>query len=253
MENETQVVSILRIKDTAKTEIKDVVIKELPLTIILNNRELVTLLCSPTGLKHLAVGFLLSNRLIKEKNDIRKLEVDLQKGVATIETGKSVNFRFKPMIASGGGRGTVGLSEKKVGIECNTRISASQIFYLMENFNQRSNIFKDTGAVHNAALCNEQEILLSAEDIGRHNAIDKISGECLLRDISTEGRILITSGRVSSEIVLKVAIQKIPILISKSAPTNLGVKLADDLGMTFIGFARGRQMNIYTNSWRVSD
>lgn len=253
MENETQTVSILRITDRTKTATEDLVIKEFPLTIILNNRELVTLLCSPTGLEYLAVGFLLSNRLIEEKNDIRKLEVDLQKGVATIETEKSVDFRFKPIIASGGGRGIVALSEKKVGIECNTRISASQVFCLMENFAQRSNIFKDTGAVHNAALCNEQEILLFAEDIGRHNAIDKISGECFLRDISTEGRILITSGRVSSEIVLKVAIQKIPILISKSAPTNLGVKLADDLGMTFIGFARQKRMNIYTNSWRLSD
>ncbi|MFC1952414.1 formate dehydrogenase accessory sulfurtransferase FdhD [Chloroflexota bacterium] len=94
-------------------------------------------------------------------------------------------------------------------------------------------------------------ILVFSEDIGRHNAIDKIFGECILRDIPTNDHMIVTSGRISSEIVLKVAKSNIPILISKSAPTSLGVRLADELGITLIGFVRGRRMNIYANRWRV--
>lgn len=90
------------------------------------------------------------------------------------------------------------------------------------------------------------------EDIGRHNAIDKIFGECILRGIPTDDRIIITSGRISSEILLKVAKRDIPILISKSAPTNLGVRLANDLGVILVGFVRGERMNVYTNGWRVA-
>jgi FdhD protein len=96
-------------------------------------------------------------------------------------------------------------------------------------------------------------ILIFSEDIGRHNAIDKIFGKCLLEGIQADDRMIITSGRVSSEILLKAAKREIPIIISRSAPTNLAVKLADKLGITLIGFARGRRINIYTNDWRVSD
>jgi len=115
-----------------------------------------------------------------------------------------------------------------------------------------SRVFKATGGVHSAALCDTQNILVFSEDIGRHNAIDKIFGECILEDIPTDEHLIITSGRVSSEILLKVAKRSIPILISKSAPTNLGVRLADDLGITLIGFVRGERMNVYTNKWRVA-
>jgi FdhD protein len=90
------------------------------------------------------------------------------------------------------------------------------------------------------------------EDIGRHNAIDKVFGQCLLQGISLDQRLIITSGRVSSEIVYKVAKQDIPILISKSAPTDRGVALADGLGVTLVGFVRDNKMNVYTNRWRVT-
>ena len=101
-------------------------------------------------------------------------------------------------------------------------------------------------------MCDTESILVFSEDIGRHNAIDKVFGQCLLEDIPTDGRIIITSGRISSEILLKVAKRNIPIIISKSAPTDLGVRLASDLGVTLVGFVRGKRMNVYTNGWRVA-
>jgi len=162
---------------------------------------------------------------------------------------------FKRLITSGCGRGTSFYSaadvEGQVKVESQTKISALDVFELVAEFQHRSQIFKTTGGVHSAALCDTKSILIFSEDIGRHNAIDKIFGECILKDIPTGDRILVTSGRVSSEILLKAAKRNIPLLISKSAPTDLGVKLANDLGVTLIGFVRGKRMNVYANDWRV--
>ena len=127
----------------------------------------------------------------------------------------------------------------------------AEIFNMVEKFISRSKIFKATGGIHGAALCDTKGIIVFSEDIGRHNAIDKVFGECMLRDFSTHDRIIVTSGRISSEIVLKVARTEIPLLISKSAPTDIGVKLADDLGITLVGFVRKRRMNVYTHAHRV--
>jgi len=163
----------------------------------------------------------------------------------------AANLPFKPLIASGGRRGSAFFSSEEVKTKPQIKILASQVFFLMGGFIERSKVFKATGGVHGAALCEADNLLIFSEDIGRHNAIDKIFGECILKDITTDNRIIITSGRISSEILLKVARGNIPILISKAAPTNLGVRLADELGITLIGFVRERRMNIYANSWRV--
>jgi FdhD protein len=130
-------------------------------------------------------------------------------------------------------------------------VPAQDVFTLVGKFQHRSHVFRTTGGVHSAALCDTKSILLFSEDIGRHNAIDRIFGECLLRNIPTDDRIIITSGRISSEILLKVARRNITIIISKSAPTDLGVRLADDLGITLLGFVRGKRMNAYSNDWRI--
>jgi len=108
-----------------------------------------------------------------------------------------------------------------------------------------------THGVHSAALCDRKSILIFSEDIGRHNAIDKIFGKCLLENIPTDNRAVITSGRITSEILHKVARRGIPIIISISAPTNLGVRIADSLGITLLGFVRGKRINAYTNDWRI--
>lgn len=252
MGNETAKLSILRVTEQLKSEVEDIVVREFPLTIVLNDHELVTLLCSPTSLEYLAVGFLLSEGLIESKDDIKAILVDDQRGVARIETDKAVDVSLRRVLTSGGGRVVASSSVHKVSAEPQTRLSASRVFSLMDDFVQRSKVFKATGGVHSAALCDTEGILVFSEDIGRHNAIDKIFGECLLKDIATDNRLIITSGRVSSEILLKVAKRNIPILISKSAPTDLGVKLANDLGVTLVGFVRGKRMNVYTNSWRVA-
>ena len=136
-------------------------------------------------------------------------------------------------------------------VESDIAISARRVLALVNEFSQCSTMYKATGGVHNAALCNTDSIIIFSEDIGRHNAIDKVFGQSLLEDMPTGGHLIITSGRVSSEILLKVARRNVPLLISKSAPTSLGVKLASDLGVTLVGFAREKRLNIYTHEQRL--
>lgn len=252
--------SILRVTAAGKSDIEDVVIREFPLTIIFNGDELVTMLCSPEDLKYLAVGFLFSEGLISSKDGIKSILVDERRGVARVESvGGSESADevvFKRFISSGCGRGASFYSaadiKNQAPVKSRTVVSAEEVFTLMKKFQRRSEAFRATGGVHSAALCHKQDIMVFGEDIGRHNAVDKIFGRCLLEDIPTDGNIIVTSGRVSSEILLKVSKRNIPILISKSAPTSLGVKLAADLGITLIGFVRGRRMNVYSHGWRVS-
>ncbi len=257
--DKTEKVPIIRIFERGKKDDLDVVVKELPLTIILNNRELVTLLCSPVDLEYLVAGVLASEGLIESKDEIRQITVDDEAGVAHVETREDKKMAggqlFKPLVASGGGKGassySVSEAEGEQWVASQAIISAYEVSALVSDFLYRSSIYQATHGVHSAALCHNKGILVFHDDIGRHNAIDKVFGQCLLDDISLDDRIIITSGRISSEILLKVAKRKIPILISKAAPTNLGVRLANNLGVTIIRFIREEGINVYSHEWRV--
>ena len=256
----TERISIHLVTREGRQDIEDLVTREMPFTIILNNRELVTLLCSPLELEYLAVGFLTSEGLIKNRDEVKALIVDEQRGVARVEIKEEKDFPsellFKRLITSGcsGGVSFYRPSDvqNRVRVTSQLSVSATWIFSLVKQFQNSSQIFQATGGVHSAALCDMSEILVFSEDIGRHNAIDKVFGRCMLDDIPTDDRIVITSGRISSEILLKVAKRNVPVLVSRSAPTNIGVRLAEDLGVTLLGFVRGEKMNIYAHRWRIS-
>ena len=250
-------VPILRVIKESQKQVEDTVVTEFHLTIVLNNRELVTLLCSPAKLEFLAIGFLYSEGLINSKDAIKDIVLDPERGVINVTTKEPIKFPedilSRRIIASSGGKGASPLSaiHNQSRIDSQIHISPPEVLNLIQEFVHHSELFAATGGVHGAALCDTKTILVFSEDIGRHNAIDKIFGECIVKDIPTHDRLLITSGRVSSEILLKVAKRNIPILISKSAPTNLGVKLANDSGITLIGFVREKRMNVYTHTWRL--
>lgn len=252
MERETVRVPVLRITGSDVAEIADSVVKEFSLTIELNGKSLVTILCSPVALEALTAGFLVAQGFIERREDIEKLWLDMQSSTAHVQTVKPVDIDFKPVIASSGARHPGRTDIWKSGGYNNMTITPPQVVALMEMFIHSSKVFEETGGVHCAALCDTSSIRVFQEDIGRHNAIDKIFGQCLLQGISLDGHLIMTSGRVSSEIIYKVAKCEIPILISKSAPTDRSVALADGLGITLIGFARENRMNIYTNRWRVT-
>ncbi len=251
--------SIQRFTEQERENIEATVARERPLTIILNNQELVTLLCSPAALKYLAIGFLSSEGLVENKDAIRKILVDDQKGIVRVETRDGQEFPeeqiFKRFITSGCGRGATFYSaadvQDQAKLETQMEISVTEVLALAKTFLRHSQMYKTTGGVHSAALCDTAGIMVFADDIGRHNAIDKIFGQCLLEDIPLDDHIIISTGRISSEMLLKVVKRNIPIVISKSAPTALGVRLADKLGITLIGFVRGKRMNVYANDWRI--
>ena len=249
----------MRVTEQGTSQSEDIITREFALTIVLNNQELITLLCSPADLDYLTIGFLASEGLLKSKDEIKKIVFDEQRSVMQVETEKdklsSTQLLSRRLITSCGVRGasfyTTADIKKQAKVESQITISAPQVFALVNQFQHRSQVYKATGGVHSAALCDTKSIIAFSEDIGRYNAIDKIFGECIITDLTTKDRLIITSGRISSEMLLKVASRNIPMLISKSAPTNLAVRLAADIGVTLIGFVRGKRMNVYTDSWRV--
>jgi FdhD protein len=258
VENEVERFPVLRFTKEDKSNTELAVAKEFLFTIFLNDRELATLLCSPGNLRYLAVGFLASEGLLHSKDEIKNMEVDDWLGTAHIEIegGNKIDDSYfnKRLIASGCGGGATFYSVADAAtpkIESPMKISSDEVFALVSKFQHGSQLYLATHGVHSAALADRRNILIFSEDIGRHNAIDKIFGKCLLEDIPTDDRVVITSGRISSEILHKVAKRGIPIIISISAPTNLGVRIANSLGVTLISSVRGKRMNVYTNDWRV--
>ncbi|MFO7951408.1 MAG: formate dehydrogenase accessory sulfurtransferase FdhD [Bacillota bacterium] len=251
---------VLRIRQGIFQEIDDLLTVEAPVTIYLNGNELVTLLCTPEKLDFLALGFLRSEGIITDPEDIKDIfvreeglvEVNLKK-----DAGLAEKLYGKRTLTSGCGKGTVFFSAldslRSSPLEGDLTISPKKISFLIDALQDKAELFKATGGVHSAGLADGEKILFFCEDIGRHNAIDKIVGECLRAGISTEDKIMVSSGRLSSEILLKAAKLKIQLLISRAAPTTLCVELADNLNITLVGFARGKRMNVYTHPWRVAE
>ena len=255
----TKEVVITKVWEDKMEEVEDTVVVEYPLTIFINEEEFITLLCSPEALEYLVVGFLASEGFIKDKNQIKSFRIDNARGHAYIELTNFSSFSDKLFgkrtVTTGCGKGTVFynvLDSLSTNINENTlTITEEQVFKLTREFNQSSETFKDTGGVHSCSLSDADGILLFHEDIGRHNALDKIIGEAIYKDISLKDKVLLTSGRVSSEMIIKASKQNIPIIISRSAATELSINIAKELNITLIGFARGKRMNIYNGKNRV--
>jgi len=240
---------VLKVQGEGRNAVRDMVATEFPLTIVLNEEELTTLLCTLKDLKYLAVGFLASSGFIEGREEIKGIIIDDERGMVRVETKETKEiageFLFRKEFSFRQ------CSQMVSQINSRLEVKEGQIFSLMDKFQGLSPLFRITGGVHSAALYSEDEILAQSDDIGRYNALDKVFGKCILEDISTDGRVMITSGRVSYEILLKAAMRRTPIILSISAPTDMAVKSAAAFGITLIGFARGRSMNIYTESWRV--
>ncbi|OEH85223.1 hypothetical protein BHU72_06350 [Desulfuribacillus stibiiarsenatis] len=259
--DKTETLEVIRVKEGEPVPFEDQMAVEYPVTIFFNDHELVTLLCTPTYLEELAIGFLNSEGLIRSYDDIDTIRPDLDKGLIYVTTKKkkslSEKLFAKRTITSGCGKGTIFYnvldSMRTNRIERPLDITSEQVSNLMLALQQNSEMFKETGGNHASALCDPSGIVVYHEDIGRHNAVDKIVGHCVKNNINIEDKVLVTSGRVSSEILLKVAKLDIPMIISKSAPTTLSVRLARELGLTLAGFVRGRRFNIYANGWRITD
>jgi FdhD protein len=251
---------ILKVADSKVEGVIDEVASELPVRLVLNNESLVTLLCTPAELEELTIGFLLSEGLLRDKSSIKKLEVDEREAAVRVELADlpadfSSMFE-KRTISSGCGKGVTFTSyrmyaDRRIEVQ-GQLMSLDDIRKLLKTFRNISSLYLETGGVHSAALSDGKEILFFSEDIGRHNAVDKLIGKAFLQSIPVENKILLTSGRVTSEIMTKAGRNRFPILISRAAPSCMAISYAEDMGITLIGFARGDRMNIYTWPNRIN-
>jgi len=261
-DKKTRIHKIIKVTKGKSLSIEDEVVEESSLSIYLNDKKLVTLMSTPSDQKFLALGFLFSGGWIKEKGDLKKILFNSRKNEVKVITRKALRipktFSRTPVFTSGCGKGKSfqdlrNLDPlKDILISLEFTITPDQIENLIKGFEKRSSVFRSTGGTHSAALANKERILLFKEDIGRHNAVDKVLGEALFRRISMGKKLLILSGRISSDILLKSARGKINLIVSRSAPTSLAIELAQKLGITIVGFARGKRMNIYTYPARIS-
>jgi FdhD protein len=251
---------MVRIAMNQASEAEDVVAVEYAFTITLNGEEFATIVCTPTHLEELVIGFLASEGIIRTPQEIESLTLDEDRGVARVQLYQAPDDLTKQMgskrfIGSccGKSRQFYLLNDARTAktARTNLQITPQQCLSLMKQMQEGSHSFQQTGGVHNAALCSPQSIVVQRTDIGRHNALDKVYGYCLQHRIQTKDAILVFSGRISSEVLLKVAKLGAGIVLSKSAPTTLALELAHDLRITTVGFIRGETMNVYTHPERI--
>ncbi len=251
---------ILKVSANGVDGAVDSVASELPVRLVVNNEQLVTLLCTPAELRELAVGFLLSEGILQKQSSLKSIEIDEQDLAVRVELADlppdfAALFE-KRTISSGCGKGITFTThrfngESRIAVS-GKLLSIDDIRRLLASFRTISTLYLDTGGVHSAALSDGKDLLLFSEDIGRHNAVDKLIGKAFLRNMTVEDRILITSGRVTSEIVTKAGRNRFPMIISRAAPSCMAVSYAEDMGITLVGFARGDRMNIYTWPNRIA-
>lgn len=240
------------------SQVVDRVAVERPLTIFLNSLELITLMCSPQHLDELGIGYLVAEGLIK-KNDNIRVSVEESKGLLQVEADEINSASLQGMgrrtITTGCGKGAyfyhLNDRRQRTVVEDPSVVRMDEILEGMKEFQKQSQVYRETGGVHGAALKLLGRDPIFREDVGRHNAVDKLLGHCALQKYKTEGAVLFLSGRISSEIVIKGGRIGIPILVSRSAPTSLAIDIALDLGLTLVGFARGRSANIYSHGERI--
>lgn len=253
--------NVLRYSNGKFQQKEDNIAIEHPITIKINDKEFMTIVCTPEYIEDMVIGFLASERVIGNYNEIKEIRVQEELGYVHIKTDKLYPFyeklHSKRYITSCCGMSRQGfvfandaLTVKRM-TETRVTLTANECFTLMEDMEKSAETFQHTGGVHNAALCDRNGIVLSRMDIGRHNALDKIYGYCLKNNISVEDKVIVFSGRISSEILLKIAKIGCEIVLSKSAPTELALQLAQDLGITTVGFIRGESFNLYTHPERI--
>ncbi|MBW8348705.1 formate dehydrogenase accessory sulfurtransferase FdhD [Bacillus sp. IITD106] len=251
--------NILKYDGDGLLETTDLAAVEYPLTIYVDDEEFATIVCSPTNINELVIGFLASEGLIRSVDQISSIEIDENRGFAYVhlKIKQSINKEFfsKRMIGSccGKSRQFYFYNDANTAKTIMSRhsISIHECFSLMKLLQECSIDFQLTGGVHNAALCTNDTILYNYSDIGRHNALDKLYGYILQNNVPVKDKIVVFSGRISSEVILKISKIGAGILISKSAPTTLGIELANDLGITVIGFVRKDKLNIYSHPERI--
>lgn len=233
------------------------VIEERPLTIYLNRQEIVTAMTIGDYPEYLALGFLLNQGMLTAADQVTAIDYDDELAVAVVRTAQPTNVEDKlekKTRTSGCAVGTV-FGDMMAGVEQvqlpDTPVSTATFYQLSYQINHTPSLYMETGAIHGTALCQGEQVLAYMEDVGRHNAVDKIAGWMHLNGISAQDKVLYTTGRLTSEMVIKTALMGIPTLISRSGFTAWGVDIARQVGLTLIGRMRGRKFTCLSGVHRL--
>lgn len=228
------------------------VVREFPLKLLVNGREVATLICSPHDLKHLVAGFLRLQGFVQAADDFLMLSVCSDFGIANVSIRGEMPDKLRPVLTSGCGAGIsftfdprMKSASTKPGSPRRSR-RPSEIIGMMEQLARLAESYKSHGGIHSAAVGDGGSILLHAEDLGRHNTIDRIAGEALLKGVDLRGTMLVTSGRVSTELAAKAAMLEISLIASRTSPTDMAVRMCEEAGIVLIGYARGGRFTIYS-------
>jgi FdhD protein len=236
------------------------VIGEIRFTIFVEDRELVTLMCSAWQLQPLVVGFLYLEGLIDSVADLEMMRVCLEDRLAEIRLAHGFPDVPPRKILTSGCTGGVSFGKYLDEIERfrvtddRTRVEPAQMYDLLRALYDNSNLYRQSGGVHTSIFVEPEarSPRFVAEDIGRHNTLDKLQGMALLEEVPTSGGIIVASGRISSEMLFKAAIMGVPVVASRTSPTNLALAVADRLNITVCGYVRQGSMNVYTHSERIA-
>jgi len=238
--------------------IETAVVMERPLTLFLNGREIVTMMTIGDHPDYLAVGYLLNQNMLRPEDRIIAIDYDDELETVVVRTDRETDFEDKlkkKTLTSGCAQGTVfgDLMEKfeEVRLDPAAVLRTSWLYALTRKINTAPSLYLAAGAIHGCVLCEEDRPLLYMEDVGRHNAIDKIAGYMHLNRITPTGKIFYTTGRLTSEMVIKTVQMGIPILISRSGFTAWGVDLARQAGLTLIGRAKGKRFVALAGGERI--
>ena len=232
--------------------------QERPVTISMNGTEIATVQASPNHLEELGVGFLLAEGLLVDRDAFEDVTADEETGVVEVTSAESVPddmFYRTRHFTSGCGKGftfvTVGHARGLTPVESDMTVGDATLSDLVREMSRAASEYRRTGGVHSCALGRDGALLLAREDIGRHNALDKVLGRAWLDRLPTADGILATTGRISYEMAVKAAKARVPVVVSRTAATDLAVEIADALGIALVGYARGRGMNLYTHPERI--
>jgi len=235
------------------------VIGEMPVSLTVNGTIWLTFMCTPTDLDALAVGFLYNEGILKSKKDIADLRVCPGLDNVDVWLNFSIKKPRKVFRTNGCTGGMTFLDTEQYLREQNQAISLNgwtlskeKIFSLVGELLHQQSLYQQTGGVHSSALFGEEGLAFLAEDVGRHNTLDKLAGKCILREVQSDRFILLTTGRISSEMLQKAHRMGVKVVISRTSPTSLSLELAQKAGITLIGYARRDRFIIYTHAQRIA-
>ena len=231
------------------------VVQEFPLQLIVNGREIATLIGSPHDLRFLVAGFLRLQNFVQKLSDFEMFSVCEEFGTANVRIKGELPERLKPVLTSGCGTGVsfsmpdmLPTSDHRQ--ECRL-IPPADIFSLMSHLSSRAEQYKSHGGIHSAAVGRQGQLLLYAEDLGRHNTLDRIAGEALFKSIDLSDTLLVTSGRISTEMVAKAALLQVRLIASRTSPTDMAIRLCEQSDICLVGYVRGGKFTVYCHPERI--